>query len=286
MPRSSRVSSCAVVFSKRTAIGIVAAGVAAVSSAAPASAVDVTQYIEVSDCDQPQTQWCTPIPSVDIFTVDDERSILVEFTASRNHCSDMIAHIIVDGDEWASNRVGPGESDGGYEIPVTPGPHTIGVQAEGIEGGCNTGYVASWGGTLRIAGNTTADGNTSTDGTTTTDRNTTPPATTRPPTATDETDENYDYDAALAQWMRDEAARIAAQSQQTATSTYTTTLEWVLGPYFDGEFVKGANRVIATQSDASGGSTTWISNEQGDAQNPQTFVTKTWLRDNYPQFAK
>jgi len=133
---------------KRAAAGIVV-GVTAVALAVPASAVNMSQYIEVPACEQPQTQFCTPVPSVD-FTVHGERSILVEFTANQNHCADMVAHIIFDGTEWGSNRVGPGQSDGGYEIPVTRGNHTIGVQAEGIEGGCNTGAVSAWGGTLHI----------------------------------------------------------------------------------------------------------------------------------------
>lgn len=134
---------------KRTAVGIAAAGIAAVALAAPASAVNITQYIDVPACEEPQTQVCKQIPAVE-FPVHGERSILVEFTANQNHCADMIAHIIYDGTEWGSNRVGPGQSDGGYEIPVTRGNHTIGVQAEGIEGGCNTGSVSAWGGTLHI----------------------------------------------------------------------------------------------------------------------------------------
>jgi hypothetical protein len=34
-------------------------------------------------------------------------------------------------------------------IPV-PGYHKIGVKAEGIKGGCNTGTINAWGGNLRI----------------------------------------------------------------------------------------------------------------------------------------
>jgi hypothetical protein len=83
-------------------------------------------------------------------------AIKVEFTANPNHCSDIIAHVFVsgpgyNGEEWGSNIVHPGQSDGGYEIPVhDAGLHQIGVQAEGIEGGCNIGFLDSWGGMLRI----------------------------------------------------------------------------------------------------------------------------------------
>jgi hypothetical protein len=79
-----------------------------------------------------------------------EGSIKVEFTGTQNGCSDIIAHVYFDGDEWGSNRVGPGQGDGGYEIPVDAGLHQVGIQAEGLPGGCNTGSVSGWGGTLRI----------------------------------------------------------------------------------------------------------------------------------------
>ena len=39
---------------------------------------------------------------------------------------------------------------GGYFVDTDPGTHTVGVQAEGITGGCNEGFVGSWAGTLRI----------------------------------------------------------------------------------------------------------------------------------------
>lgn len=36
------------------------------------------------------------------------------------------------------------------EVPLTKGNHVIGVQAEGVEGGCNTGSVGAWGGNLLV----------------------------------------------------------------------------------------------------------------------------------------
>jgi hypothetical protein len=78
------------------------------------------------------------------------RTVKVEFTASPDHCSDIVAHIFVNGSEWGSNTVGPGQSDGGYEVPVNYGLNQIQVQAEGVTGGCNTGALSSWGGVLRI----------------------------------------------------------------------------------------------------------------------------------------
>lgn len=135
----------------RAAVVATATGWAALAFAGPASAklIVTDKYIEVPNCSPPGSELCPQIPSV---TVNNGLfSMKVEFTANSNHCSDIIAHIMVDGREWGSNRVGPGQSDGGYEIPANAGPHTIGVQAEGVPGGCNTtGTLAAWGGTLHI----------------------------------------------------------------------------------------------------------------------------------------
>jgi hypothetical protein len=135
----------------RAAVVATVTGFAALAFAGQASARPIVtdKYIEVPNCNPPGGEICPQIPSV---TVNNTLfPMKVEFTANRNHCSDIIAHIIVDGVEWGSNRVGPGQSDGGYEIPASAGPHTIGVQAEGIPGGCNTtGQLAAWGGNLHI----------------------------------------------------------------------------------------------------------------------------------------
>jgi hypothetical protein len=131
----------------RGAISATTAAAAALAMAGPASATLINQYIEVPQCEQPQTQWCKQIPTVNV-RAKANGPWLIEFTANGNHCADMIAHIIVDGQEWGSNVVHPGQTDGGYEIPLTKGDHAIGVQAEGIEGGCNPGFVSAWGGNL------------------------------------------------------------------------------------------------------------------------------------------
>jgi hypothetical protein len=78
-------------------------------------------------------------------------SIKLEFIASPRHCSDIIAHAYFDGREWGSHLARPGESDGGgYEIPSNYGLHKVAYQAEGVQGGCNTGRLDSWGGTMRV----------------------------------------------------------------------------------------------------------------------------------------
>jgi hypothetical protein len=125
---------------------------AAVALAGPAAAFEplLQQYIEVPNCNVPEgTQLCPEIPSVTVTPQKDR--IQVRFTANQNHCSDIIAHILIDGRDYASKRVGPGQSNGAPVFAVGTGPHTVGVQAEGITGGCNTtGTLQSWGGTLDI----------------------------------------------------------------------------------------------------------------------------------------
>lgn len=136
----------------RTAIAATATAVAVLALAAPAPArppFPIVQAVGVANCTQAEGQLCPGIlsaPPIDPRTP----TVKVEFTASADHCSEIIARIIVDGNRWISSRLGPGESDGGYNIPLGPGQHSIGVQGEGITGGCNTGRLASWGGTLRI----------------------------------------------------------------------------------------------------------------------------------------
>jgi hypothetical protein len=106
----------------------------------------------VSSCTPPGAQLCPQIPSVTVrnglFPMKVEFFGDAPAGAGGAACSSIIAHIIVDGKEWGSNRVDPGGSDGGYEIPMSVGPHTIGVQAEGIPGGCNNGSLSGWQGTL------------------------------------------------------------------------------------------------------------------------------------------
>ena len=137
----------------RGAVASVALAGVTLAPAGPASAKPIVtdHYIEVANC-VGHSQFC-PVNIADAPSVTFNNGLfnpVVEFIANPNHCSDMIAHIIFDGREWGSNVVHPGGSDGGYEIDAGSGQHTVGVQAEGIPGGCNTGYVSAWGGTLRI----------------------------------------------------------------------------------------------------------------------------------------
>jgi hypothetical protein len=128
----------------------VGAGCVALALALPASAKPFEQdnYIDVPQCQPASTQLCPQIPTASFGPV---MAPSVSFTANNNHCADMIAHIIVDGVEVGSDVVGPGQTTRIFDL-ARYRPHTVGVQAEGIEGGCNTGAVSAWGGTLHYRG--------------------------------------------------------------------------------------------------------------------------------------
>jgi hypothetical protein len=130
---------------KRTAIATVAAGFVAVALAAPSSAKAWSEQITVNECSQPQTQVCTNTPT---WNAHLSTPTNVWVTADPTHCSDIVAHVIVDDREVVSRLLGPGQSTDVYRVP--PGEHTVGVRADGVRGGCNRGYLAAWGGTLHF----------------------------------------------------------------------------------------------------------------------------------------
>jgi hypothetical protein len=119
--------------------------------ASPASAKYVVEdrYIEVPQCQPATTEVCPQVPTETFYG---HVGPTVSFTANANHCSDIIAHIIVDGVEVGSDEVGPGQTTRDFNLASLQ-RHTIGVQAEGVLGGCNTtGTLGAWGGTLHYAG--------------------------------------------------------------------------------------------------------------------------------------
>ncbi len=132
--------------------GVIAATIACAGLAleSPATAKPFTQYnyIDVPNCPPPQGQVCGTVPTAYVGAV---MAPSVSFTANFNHCSDMIAHVIVDGQEVGSAQVGAGQSTPFYDL-ASYRSHTVGVRAEGVLGGCNTGGVSAWGGTLHFKG--------------------------------------------------------------------------------------------------------------------------------------
>ncbi|KRE33509.1 hypothetical protein ASG82_20610 [Mycobacterium sp. Soil538] len=129
---------------------VTATGAAGLALAGPASAKPFVQdsYIEVPQCQPATSQLCPQIPTASIGAI---MSPTVSFTANTNHCSDIIAHVFIDGEEFGSDLLEPGETTPDFPLADLQ-PHTVGIQAEGIPGGCNRGWVDAWGGTLHFRG--------------------------------------------------------------------------------------------------------------------------------------
>jgi len=129
---------------------VTATTVAALALAGPASAKPYAQdsYIEVPQCQPATSQLCPQIPTARVGAI---MSPTVTFTANSNHCSDIIAHVFIDGAEFGSDLLEPGETTPEFPLEGLQ-PHTVGIQAEGIPGGCNRGWVDAWGGTLHFKG--------------------------------------------------------------------------------------------------------------------------------------
>ena len=97
-------------------------------------------------------QLCTPIFTTPVTTGG---LLQVSYTASAGHCSNVAAHFLVDGVELAVTPfLAPGQTSATFTLsPVSAGTHTLGVQAEGTVGGCNSGALANWGGSVQITVN-------------------------------------------------------------------------------------------------------------------------------------
>ncbi len=185
---------------------------------------------------------------------------------------------------WADGALKKSGTETSFSISfTTPGSHPVEVRMVDASGKT----------VLHDDGSAIISVTTTTKPLTSTTTSTTSP-TTRPPTSTtlttsvttSATGDTYNYAAALAQWMSDEVARIAATAETTPTYTYTAKLEWVVTPYIKDGNVMGASRIVSTKTFTAGGSTTWVSSETFDAQNPGVFMTTAQLRAKYPQFAK
>jgi len=94
------------------------------------------------------SQLCSPAFSTSVSTTG---PLQLSYTASAGHCSDVRVHFIVDGVERGlSAFLTAGQGSGVFDVgPVSPGTHTITLQAEGRVGGCNIGSLANWGGTAQ-----------------------------------------------------------------------------------------------------------------------------------------
>jgi hypothetical protein len=127
----------------------VAVAAAGVALAPPAAALHLEQYIEVPQCQPATSQVCAQSPEVRFTAGQDD--LQVQFTANANHCSDILVRFNVDNypqGDWL--QVGPGQTVSYPSVRTSGGDHVLSVTAKGIDGGCNTGVLNSWGGTVRI----------------------------------------------------------------------------------------------------------------------------------------
>lgn len=124
---------------------LAAAGITALAVASPASASTFDKHLGVG-CPQPYSQSCPPRQGMSAYT---NGPLAVTFIADGNACAPGNARVFIDGRQLDSAVVQPGQSVSFYD-DATPGSHLIEVQMDGILGGCNTGAMSGWSGTLRI----------------------------------------------------------------------------------------------------------------------------------------
>src|SRR5262245_1009337 len=104
----------------------------------------------------PFTVTCTPsgqlCDSTFSRSVGTSATLRVQYVASAGHCSNVAAHILVDGVEKAvTGFLTPGQASGFFDVgPVSAGTHIVALRGEGTVGGCNTGNLQNWGGTMDV----------------------------------------------------------------------------------------------------------------------------------------
>ena len=78
----------------------------------------------------------------------------IRYTAAVTHCSSTLLRVFRNGRQIAkTGRLEPGETSERLvtRIGLTRGVTTLRFQAQGFVGGCNAGYVGSWGGKITVA---------------------------------------------------------------------------------------------------------------------------------------
>jgi exosortase sorting signal-containing protein len=122
------------------ALGVIANGIA--------FAQTMTSYPVSATCTG-GGQLCNNIATIPITTTG---LLQAQFTGGPALCSNLRIHFLVDGTEVAvTGFVGASASTAVFNLsPVSSGSHTLGLQAEGQVGGCNSGTLGSWAGTALV----------------------------------------------------------------------------------------------------------------------------------------
>jgi hypothetical protein len=130
-----RVTSFLIVF----VLGLFSGATTAQTSSVPVSV----------NCTSVGTELCTPLFNIPVTT---SGVLNVSYTAAPTHCGPIFVHFFVDGVERVATSVlNPGQTSALLSLgPVSAGDHILGVQGEGVVGGCNIGFMTGWGGTVQI----------------------------------------------------------------------------------------------------------------------------------------
>jgi hypothetical protein len=115
---------------------------------ADANAQTTTSYPVTATCSG-GGQLCNNVANIPISTTG---ILQANFTGGPLVCSSIRIHYLVDGTEvTVTGFVGANQSTGVANLgPVSAGTHVLGLQAEGIVGGCNSGTLGSWAGTAQV----------------------------------------------------------------------------------------------------------------------------------------
>jgi hypothetical protein len=136
----------------RVAIGAIttlvgATGCGALAWAPPAAAATFTQHLAV-DCPQPYSQSCPPREGI---TVTTQGPISAQFVADPNPpaCAPGYVQIFFGRIRGNEGTVNPGGTMRAATT-LSPGTYDVKVQVDGVQGGCNTGAMSGWSGTLNV----------------------------------------------------------------------------------------------------------------------------------------
>ena len=123
-----------------------------------------TAFAETVETDIPVIVACTSVgqlcePAFSAM-VETQSELKVKYTVSPGHCSSIRVHVFLDGDlQTTSDFLGWTGAPPPFDTlalmtdvidlgPVSPGMHEVALQGEGQVGGCNSGQLGGWGGTL------------------------------------------------------------------------------------------------------------------------------------------
>jgi hypothetical protein len=137
----------------RVAVGAITALVAATGCSAivwapPAAAATFSKRLAV-DCPKPFSQTCPPREGI---TVTTQGPIWAEFVADPNPPACAPGYVQIRFGHLLGNEgtVNPGDSLRAGTFNEPPGTYDVTVQVDGVLGGCNTGALSGWSGTLNV----------------------------------------------------------------------------------------------------------------------------------------